>query len=522
MGHTPTDQKNRTLREWYTGLRTDNRVILDKKREHSFYTMPSLLPWEGRVSTIPLNVPYNSAAAEGINSLASRMMGIVLPLNGQPIFELGNVTPFDPEGSDDSQMKDIFWRFGRYTMKQLAPTNLRSQLHVMYLHLIAIGDVLLVMDDQLGSRLFRADQYVVRRKHEGDWVDILIEEAVNPDFHPELRELIDSRSAVIAAGTHATSSRDEQWEVLYTHVHKNDDGSICVKQEFRDGPVGEETKSPVSNYMPTRWKAMVGEAMGISLVEDIFGDIRVLDALTKGLHDGTLLGAEHRMGVNPAGLTQLRYLMESVNGDFVPAVPGDVFPIQYNNSNQVAQTAAAVQHREATLSRMFLKRATRDAERVTAREIVADATELEGSLGGALSMAGKEVQDPIVRWTLHVMGKRKQIPPQISDQINKEGGLVTLTIRAGLEVLQREAEREKLDGAIERMRNLPQQALDVFIWPQIAEDWWQSMGLDSAGRVKTADMLKAERVQEAQVQAATAAAAETAAAQPSPESNESA
>ena len=129
MSHNPNvDKGTRTLREWYGALNDDRRVILDKKREHSDFTMPSLLPWEGRVSTIPLNVPYNSTSADGINALASRTMGIVLPLNGQPIFEIGNVTPFDPEGTDDSEVQDIFWRFARFAMKQLAPTNLRAQL----------------------------------------------------------------------------------------------------------------------------------------------------------------------------------------------------------------------------------------------------------------------------------------------------------------------------------------------------------------------------------------------------------
>ncbi len=518
MSHNPNvDKGTRTLREWYGALNDDRRVILDKKREHSDFTMPSLLPWEGRVSTIPLNVPYNSTSADGINALASRTMGIVLPLNGQPIFEIGNVTPFDPEGTDDSEVQDIFWRFARFAMKQLAPTNLRAQLHVLYQHLVAIGDCMMVMDDTLNARLFRADQFVVRRKHEGDWIDIIIEESVNPDFHDELKPLM-SRAKVTPNSTVARTTMEEAWETLYTHVHKNSDGSICVKQEFRDGPVGADVERPVSNYMPVRWKALIGEAYGVSLVEDIFGDIRVLDSSTKGLNDGILLGAEHRMGINPGGLTQLRYLMESINGDFVPAVPGDVFPIQYNNAAQVQGTFAAVAHMEQKLSRMFLKRQPRDAERVTAREIVADAQDLESSLGGVVSMAGVEVQDPLVRWLLHVLGERKQIPDQINKEINKQGGLVTLTIRAGLEVLQREAEREKLDGAIERMRNLPPQAHEVFIWENIARDWWQSMGLDAAGRVKTEQQVAQERAQQAQVQAVTAAAAESAAAgaQPPP------
>lgn len=498
--------KHGTLRAWYTFLHQERTVILDRKREHSMLTMPSLLPWEGRVSTTTLDVPYDSTAADGINALASRIMGIVLPLNGQPIFEIGNVSPFEPEGQDNSELESTFQKFGRFTMQRLQPTNLRSQLNVLYTHLITIGDCLIELDETLNARLFRADQYVVRRKHEGDWVDIIISEVVNPEFHPELKPLM-SRAKVNVNTATTGGQQDQELEMLYTHVHKDPKtGEVTKTQEFRDDFVGKPETFPVSPYMPTRWKAIIGEACGISLVEDIFGDIRTLDACAKGLQDGILLGAEHRMGVNIGGPTNIDHLLDSVNGDYIGTVEGDVFPIQYNNHQQVQATDAAVQRLQAGLKEKFLKRVRRDAERVTAKEIVADAQDLEAQLGGILSMAGREVQDPVVRWTLFILGNRKEIPQEISDEIEKEGGLVTLTIKAGLEVLQREAEREKLDGAIERMRNLPPEAQRVFKWTNIARDWWQSMGLDPDGRVKTDQEMEKEAAQQAQQQAQIAAA----------------
>jgi len=499
-----SSQNERSLREWYEELDRDRVTLLDRKREHSMLTLPSILPWEGRVTNTPLDVPYSSSTADGINSLASRIMGVVLPLNGQPIFEIGSVTPFNPEGTDDTELMDVMSRFGRYTMRRLGPTNLRSQLNLLYAHLITVGDCMLEMDEDLNARLYRADQYVVRRKHEGDWVDIIIKEMVLPEFHEQLKPYM-SRAK---SGTETPSfSKEEDWEALYTHVHKDAvTGEITKTQSFRDGPVGKPESTPVSRWMPCRWKSMIGEAYGTSLVEDNFGDIRCVDALSKALLDGTLLNAEYRWGVNPAGITELQDLLDSVNGDFVPTSPGDVFPLQFQNAAQVAATQEAVVYRESVLSRKFLKRATRDAERVTAREVVMDAQDLEGQLGGILSMAGREVQDPLVRWTLYIMGKQNLIPPEISEEIENQLGLVKLSIKAGLEVLQREAEREKLDGAMERMRNLPQDAMQAFNWPAIARDWWQSMGLETSGRIRTDEEIQQMQAQQAQQQAAMAAA----------------
>jgi hypothetical protein len=488
-------------------------MMLDRKREHSSLTIPALLPWEGRVADSPLDVPYSSVPADGVTALSSRIMGIVLPLNGQPVFEIGNVSPFDPDGQDDSELNDVFARFARYTMKQWHPTNIRAELNLAINHLTVVGDVLAVMDESLNLRLYRADQFVVRRRHDGKWVDIIIHEQVNPEFHDELQPYLDRQKVMDPTGAYSYGV-GEDWEPLFTHVHRDcKTGKVTKIQEFRDGPVGDEETFAVSPYMPLRWKGIIGEPYGISHVEENLGDHRVLDSSRKGLHDMILLGAEHRMGVNVGGMTDLQDLLDSHNGDFVPAIPGDVFPIQYTNAAQIGATFQAVQAMENDLKRKYMQRVTRDAERVTAREIVADAQDLESSLGGVLSMLGSELQNPMVRWTLHVLGKRKQIPDAISKQIEAEGGLVTLSIKAGLEVLQREAEREKLDGAIERMRNLPERAHRAFIWENIARDWWQSMGLDAAGRVKTSEQLAQEDAQEAQRQAAIAAA-QAAAAQP--------
>jgi hypothetical protein len=270
---------------------------------------------------------------------------------------------------------------------------------------------------------------------------------------------------------------------------------------------------------------VVGEPYGTSLTEDSFGDIRALDSLSKSLVDGALLNAEYRWGINPAGLTEMQDMLDSMNGDFVATAPGDVFPIQFQNAAQVQMTQVAVGHREQVVGRRYLMNSAVQptGERVTARQVSILAQELEGQLGGVLSQAAREVQEPILRRVIHVMSKKGLLPDIITEEIKKADGILNIHMRAGLEILNREAEREKLDAAIERMRNLPEQALEAFIWPAIAKDWWESMGLETAGRVKTAEMLEQERMareqaaQAAQMQQTAQQAAVAAAAQPAQE-----
>jgi hypothetical protein len=494
----------KTVRELWTDLDTDRRCALDRKREHAMYTMPELLPYEGRATHAPLDVPYSSLPAEGINALSSRTTSVVFPLNGQSVFEIMTPRQLVPEGEDTTEIDASFARFEELVMDRLAPTNLRAAVNLVYKHLLVVGDCLIYMDDDLSYRVFRADQYVVRRKHEGDWMELIIQEAINPEWYPEILEKARSAPQTVMFQTGTA----EKWEPLYTRVTKDPrTGRVKEEQWFRDVLVGEK-EYEVSPWAPVRWGSLAGEPYGISLVENMFGDIRALDALSKALLDGAMLNAEYRWGVNPAGLTEMQDMLDSQNGDFVPATASDVFPLQFQNHSQVQATQAAVIHREQMVGRRFLMNSAVQpkGERVTARQVSLLAQELESMLGGVLSHAARELQEPILRRVIYVMGQRNEIPSDISKEIEKSGGFAKLRVRAGLEILNREAEREKLDMAIERMRNLPPEALEAFVWTEIARDWWQSMGLETAGRVKTQDQLEQERAQRQQQEMAAQAA----------------
>ncbi len=498
MANRDADQ-NKTLHERFKELDTERQCALSRKRELAKLTIPSLLPDHGKTISTPLEVPYNTLGAEGVTTLASAITSVAFPLNGQSVFELETTRTLKPDGEDDSEMRAAFNRFERLTMGTLAPTNLRQAIVLAYEHLIVVGDVLLFMDDDLGEsafRIFRLDQFVVRRKHEGQWMEIIVREAINPEWHPELKNI----QGPVRRDDPSIVGMSEDWEPLYTKICRKPDGSgVSVVQEFREAEVGA-AEHKVSPWMPLRWKPIAGEAYGTSLAEEMNGDLRALDALSKALIDGTMLNAEHRWGVNPSGITEIDDVLDSVNGDFIPVGPGDVFPLQFQNHAQVQAAQVAVAHRENVIGRRFLMNSAVQptGERVTARQVSILAQELESRLGGTLSTAGTEIQSPIIRRTIFLMGEQEQIPSEISDQIEEKGGFVKISIRAGLEILNREAEREKLDAAIERMRNLPPEALRAFRWPAIARDWWQSMGLESEGRVKTDDEIAEEDKREQQ------------------------
>lgn len=497
-----------SIAEDFDKLDTDRTVALNRKREHAALTISSLLPYEGHTIHMPLEVPYSTVPAEGINSLAARITSVVFPLNGQSIFELMVNEPFVPQGRDDSDLVQSFRRFESAVMNVLAPTNLRSSVHLAYKQLITLGDTLLHMDDDFQFRVFRPDQFVVRRKHEGQWQEIILVEAVLPEWEPDLSDS-EGFPDPISPTVIPTAPQGEQWEALYTRIRRTENNKFEVTQEHRGREVGRRTYE-VCPYFLGRWNTVSGEPYGTSLVEDMFGEIRVLDALSKALLDLSLLNAEHRWGVNPAGITEIQDLLDSVNGEFVGASPNDVFPMQFANNPALQSLFATVKHREEVVGRRFLMNSAvqPQGERVTAFQVSVLAQELESMLGGILSSAARDLQEPILRRVLYVMGQKDMIPRDISSEIEKAGGYVKIRIRAGLEILNREAERAKLDQALQNVRNLPPDATSAFNWSAIGKDWWESMGLESTGRIYTeeeiAQQQAAAQQQAMQMQAAQA------------------
>jgi hypothetical protein len=118
-------------------------------------------------------------------------------------------------------------------------------------------------------------------------------------------------------------------------------------------------------------------------------------------------------------------------------------------------------------------------------------------LGGVLSIAARDKQEPIIRRVISVMADKGQIPDNIRDEILDPKGFVKLRIRAGLEILNREAQREKLDTMVANMRNLPEAAFAAVNWTELLRDWWQSQGLEDSGVIKSEQQM-AQEAQQAQ------------------------
>lgn len=501
-----TTAKPNTLEARWEARHTARTAALNRKRDHAELTLPFLLPLAGKSQHQDLPVPYNTLPAEGINALAARIVSTIVPLGGLPLFEFFLDTELVPEGEDTVPEQEVLTRVEKAVTNRLYLSNLRPQLFLAIKHLIVIGDVLMFQKKNLDLRLYRFDEYTVARTTEGEWREIIIREMIDPELNKTL-DAIKQGSPGSPSGIKGfpRSNADRGFEPLFTRLTRDeDDGPIAVEREFRGtaltdaGIDDQETMFKVAAHFPLRWGAVSGEDYGVSLIEESFGDVRSLDGLSAALIDGAALNSEYRWGVNPGGITEIDDLRQSVNGDWVPAGQKDVYPLAFQNSAQISHTLAAVTHREERLGRRFLMNSVVQprGERVTARQVTIIAQELEQALGGALSMINRDILIPLIIRSTTVLSEDESnvLPPAFGDII-KDKGIVKLRVRAGLELLQREAEQERLDAWLERMANLPDAASEPIKWAGVQRRIMKNMGVESTGIVKTDEEIEAERQQ---------------------------
>jgi hypothetical protein len=486
--------------EWFD-LDTDRNSALNRKRRHAEITIPSLLPPAGQSQHQDLAVPYNSESADGINNLAAWMMAVMLPLDNLPVFEIFIDDQFNPEGEDTSAQEEKLRRFEQAVMNRLYVTNLRPQMFLALKHLIAIGDVLMFQLPNLDMRLYRFDQYVVKRTTEGVWRTIIIREMIDPELNPKLAKLNPTgQHRDSGEGFPQSAGRSRKFEPLFTRVTRDGEGKpVKIEREFRGVKVKMKKQTlKVSPYFPLRWNAVTGEDYGTSLVEDQFGDIRSLDGMSAGLLDGIAMASEFRWGVNPGGITEIEDLRQSVNGDWVATGRNDVEPLNFQNAQQIGAILTAVQHREGKIGSRFLKDTAVQptGERVTARQITRVAEQLERALGGSLSMTNRDIMIPSIRSSIYILSEsdRDIIPDEIGTMIAEPDGILKLHIRAGLELLQREAERERILEWLQIAGGLPEQAHRPVRWENVNRKIFVASGLDPVkdSLLKTTEELAAE------------------------------
>ena len=479
--------KEQTLEERFRLLDGRRQYRIDLARKCASLTIPSVLPPLNWTDGMALTQPFSSIASRGVTAMASRMLSALMPLNDSPFFKFGlkNGAEATPE------IKAYLETLSFQVFNKVVCQNLRETIFQALQHLIIIGDVMVVMDDDFSFRNIRTDQYVVQRNVQGKVI-----ETIHIEYEPADNDDGDYASS-------STGDLKQGYEVLYCQYKLDEKTNTWYsKKENDEGEVIDSGEYIVSPLIPLRWYGIMGENYGRSHCEDILGDLMSLENYTQAHIEGMAASSTFWIGIDPAGMTEIDDISSASNGTFIPARQSDIFcisPAQTLNP-QIASTASAVAEMRREVADAFLmtRSAIPSGDRVTATAIRMIGSELETVLGGAFSAIARDLMEPIIKRTIFIMLNNGDMDEGMYAQFFDKDGTLQTEIITGLQALSRDSDLQKLMQMGEMVRNLPPQALQTFKWDSYATALISSLGFDARMWVKSAEQVAQEQQQQQQ------------------------
>lgn len=486
------------LKEIYEQLTSDREGFLEQARYSSALTIPHLIPPSGTSSSHQeLYKPFQSVGAFGVNALANKFALALFPPD-TPFFKFQvNLDSEELDGVTPQQLAEIDAKLSvteQEVMDKFSQRGDRSAIVTAMRHLICAGNALIHMT-VTGTVVYGLDSFVCQRDGEGHVLRVItldkLDYRVFQEMYPGLSDIEEkhkgNRTYTPTSINVYTEMKREKGEWVGCVEAKG----VKLKDSYFSAPLD---KPPM---IVLRYNRIDGQNYGRGYIEDLYGDLRSLESLSKSLVEGAAASAKVVHLVNPNGLTNIRTLANAKNGQYIPGVEGDVGTVKTNKGSDLSITASERQDITSRLEKAFMltSSAQRQGERVTKYEISQMVEELEQVLGGIYTLLSEEFQTPYVNRLISVLTKQGKIPafPE---------GVVEPTIVTGLSAIGRGNDRKELLEFLGQLaQSLGAEAVSSYINVGVAiSRLAASSGIDPRGLIKSPEDLAAEQQQAQEAQ----------------------
>lgn len=501
----------------YGYLESDRNNYLQRARNAARYTLPYLIPLSdtytpGQNDQHPL--PWNGIGARGVHNITSRLTLALLPPTETFFrFTIDEIQLAEQEQQainagatpeDLAKRKSIFdiglAKLERAVLRSIETSNDRVVVQEMLLHLIVGGNVLLYVGEK-GLRCFHLNRYVLRRYPMGNPLQAIVCEELSVEGLPDkVRQMLEEDEDELR-GRENSSAEDDTSEYdrtvkLYTEV-KWEDGEVTWYQEINGKEIPgsrysvKETESP---WLPLRMYRVDGHDYSPGYVEAAcLADLQTAEALSQAIAEGSLVSAQVKHLVNPAGIANPKKLAEAPNGAYLPGTEKDVFTLQTNKATDLRVAMEGLARVEARLQQAFMLADVRDSERTTAEEVRLHALQIENSLGSIYSILTTEFQQPYVSRKLALLMRAGKLP--------KLPDMVKPVVSVGLAAVGRGNDLEKTARFMQILQQtIGPDGIAQYVNPtELIRRLAASMGMDILGLVKSDEQLAAEQQQQQQM-----------------------
>jgi hypothetical protein len=494
-----------TAESRYRYLEPEKSLYLDRAIECSKYTLPTLITDNDRSSGKQvynkITTTFQGLGARGVNNLAAKLLIALLPPN-QAFFRLSvDDIKLQQELDNFKELQSEFEQklslMERAVMRNIEESGDRTALFEALKHLIIGGNALLYVTEK-GTRVYPLKSFVLNRDPEGNILEVVVREEVNPEVLPEG-----------LAPKNQDGNLLDKSVFLYTYIDWDYAKDRCKwYQEAYGKRIGKEGSVPIEKapWIPLRLYRVAHEAYGRSFCEELLGDLKSLEYLSKAIVEGSAAAAKIIFLCNPNGTTRPDSLARAANGSIVAGNPNDVAPLQMQKQADLTVALNTIARIEQRLSFAFLLNSAIQAgaqgrDRVTAEEIRMVAQELEAGLGGVYSILSVELQLPLVKRKMALMEKSGSLPKLPKD-------VVTPRITTGLDALGRGNDKAKLIEFISTLaQTMGPEVMGKFVNNrELITRLAASDGLDTYKLIKSDEQLMEEEQQQAMMMQAQAQA----------------
>lgn len=496
---------NGTAAQRYAALQSARQHYIKRAERHARLTIPALFVEEGFKSTSDLYTPYQSVGARGVNNLASKLLLTLFPPNAS-FFKLSvdelTVAKMAGEKGMKAQVDEGLAVIERVILQTVEASALRTSVFEALKQLLVAGNVSFYAPKPDEIRVFRLNQYVVKRSPHGQVVEAVvceeIDEAALPQPALEALKLgkvfgqpaLPSDKKPQPQSTNAGEAAQSCSHKVYTHI-KLVDGKHEVYQEIEGVVIQGSNGSYRVEHSPwlfLRFMKIDGEDYGRSYVEEYYGDLFTLEELMKTITDGAAILSKIVHLCDPAGSTDPDELSKAETGDFITGNARDITTLQVEKAYDLQWVKGVADTIAERLAFAFLMNSAiqRAGERVTAEEIRYMARELEDVLGGVYSIQSQEFQLPLTRRLIHSLTAANRIPKLPKD--------IQPSITTGYESLGRGHDLDKLDLLIGgALKTFGEQVLGTINVKNYLMRRATALSIDTAGLFKTDDELAQEQ-----------------------------
>jgi len=382
----------------YTQLVSDRDVYENIAEELEHYIFPTLKESLSSDETIVRN---QSLGADLISSLSSKLIKSIFPF-GQKFFRL-----YMDESNE--KIENMLIILEDTLLKQSNALNIRGVVTQVIEHLLITGNVLLDLTSDFVN-FYRLDEYVVARREDGEWYQIIINKkmVILPDD-----DSIYSKYASSQGDTDYYSTNPFEYD-FYIDIRKPLKGNIVIREFINDIEVVEKKREVSRDYpiYPIRLYEEAGDNYSHSYAFRHIGDLRFYDDLSKVVRQSALIDSKVIHLVNPASVLadNLKELASARNGDFVVGNDGDVVPYSPNHKYSIQFLIGVMEQVERRLSIAYLRGLGVIRERqTTAYEVQTLINEMSEKFGGFYITISHSLQQPIFDFMLKTLKLDKKL-----------------------------------------------------------------------------------------------------------------